>query len=175
MITYILIALVILIIGLLAYASTKPNSVRYERSAVINAPAEKILPHIADFHKWLAWSPYERLDPNMKRGFSGADSGKGAKYNWEGNNKVGMGTMEVIEVAPTVVKVDLRFIRPFKNDCLATFTFVPQGSATNVTWTMEGPNLFMGKVMSVFLNMDGMIGKAFAEGLGNLKGVVEKG
>ena len=169
-----LIIIVVLIVGLLAYASTKPNTVRYERSAVINAAPEKILPHVIDFHKWAAWSPYERLDPQMKRGFGGADSGKGATYNWEGNNKVGMGTMEILEVSPAAVKVDLRFIRPFKNECIATFSFMPQGSSTKVTWAMDGPNLFMGKVMSVFMDMDKMIGGQFAAGLANLKGVVEK-
>ena len=174
MLLYILLAILALIVGLLAYASTKPNTVRYKRSAVINASPEKIVPHIADFHKWMAWSPYEKLDPQMKRGYSGADSGTGAKYNWEGNNKVGMGTMEIIEVAPTAVKVDLRFIRPFKNECLAIFNFVPQGSSTTVTWAMDGPNLFMGKVMSVFMDMDKMIGKQFAEGLTSLKALAEK-
>lgn len=174
MLLYILIALVILIIGVLAYASTKPDMVRYERSTIINAAPERIQPHVSDFRKWMTWSPYEKIDPNMKRGFSGASEGRGAKYNWEGNGKVGMGNMEILDVTPSAVKIDLHFIKPFRTDCLATFTFVPNGASTNVTWAMEGPNLFMGKVMSVFMNMDKMVGGQFAEGLADLKRLVEK-
>lgn len=174
MLLYILIGLAVLIAGILIAASLKPNTVHYERSAVINAPPEKILPHIADFHNWKPWSPWEKLDPNMKRDYRGAAQGVGARYAWSGNNKAGEGTMEVLEAGTSGVKIDLRFIRPFKNACITHFHFSPQGHATSVRWTMDGPNLFMGKLMGLFIPMDKMIGKDFEQGLAGLKAEAEK-
>lgn len=174
MLLYILIGLAVLIAGILIAASLKPNTVHYERSSVINAPPEKILPHIADFHNWKPWSPWEKLDPNMKRDYRGAAQGVGARYAWSGNNKAGEGTMEVLEAGTSGVKIDLRFIRPFKNACITHFHFSPQGHATSVRWTMDGPNLFMGKLMGLFIPMDKMIGKDFEQGLAGLKAEAEK-
>ena len=174
MLLYILIGLAIAIALILIIASTKPNTVHYERSATIDASAEKILPHINDYHKWTAWSPYEKLDPNMKREFAGAKEGKGARYSWSGNSKAGEGTMEILESTTSGVKMDLRFVKPFKSDCIANFILTPQGSNTKVTWSLDGPNLFMGKVMSVVMNMDKMIGKDFETGLASLKSAAEK-
>ncbi len=174
MLMYILIGLAIIIVGILIAASLKPNTVHYERSAVVNVPPEKILPHIGDFHQWMPWSPWEKLDPNMKREFMGAAQGVGAKYGWSGNGKAGEGTMEILAASSSGVKIDLRFIRPIKNACITHFHFTPQGNATTVRWTMDGPNLFIGKLMSLFIPMDKMIGKDFEQGLAGLKTQAEK-
>jgi len=174
MLLIILIALLCFIALILVVATTKPDTVHYERSITINASAERILPHIHDFHKWMAWSPYEKFDPGMKREFSGATEGKGAKYAWDGNGKAGAGTMEVLETSTAGVKIDLRFTQPFKNECIANFVFTSQGAATKITWSLDGPSMFMGKVMSVFMNMDKMIGKDFEAGLADLKSIMEK-
>lgn len=174
MLLYILLGLAAIIVLVLIIASTKPNTVHYERSVMINAAPERILPHIHDYHNWLAWSPYEKLDPNMKREFSGPKEGRGARYAWEGNSKAGAGQMEIVEASTAGVKMDLNFTKPFKSDCIAHFVFEPQGSATKVTWSLDGPNIFMGKVMSVFMSMDNMVGNQFAEGLASLKALEEK-
>ncbi|MBK7752126.1 MAG: SRPBCC family protein [Flavobacteriales bacterium] len=174
MLLYILLGLASILVILLIAAAMKPNTVHYERITVVNAPPEKILPHIADLHRWMAWSPWDKLDPNMKRDHSGAQSGVGAKYGWVGNNKAGEGTMEVLEAGNSGVKIDPRFVRPFKSDCITHFHFTPQGNATKVRWTMDGPNLFMGKLFGLFMNMDKMIGKDFETGLAGLKMEVER-
>ena len=174
MLLYILIGLTVLVVGLLIVASLKPNTAHYERTTVINAPPDRILPHVVDFHQWKSWSPWEKLDPNMKRHHLGAAQGVGAKYAWSGNGKAGEGTMEVLEASTSGVKIDLRFVRPFKNDCITHFHFTPQGGATTVRWTMDGPNLFIGKLMSLFIPMDKMIGKDFEAGLSALKTTIEK-
>lgn len=174
MFLYILIGLAVLIALVLIVASTKPNTVHYERSMVINASPERILPHITDFRNWKPWSPWEKKDPGMKRDYTGANSGVGAKYHWTGNNKVGEGSMEILDTDATGVKIDMRFIKPWKAECSAVFHFTPVANGTNVRWTMDGPNLFMGKVMSFFMNMDKMIGKDFETGLAGLKAEAEK-
>src|SRR5262249_17257950 len=135
---------------------------------------DKIVPHINDFHKWTAWSPWEKLDPNLKRTYSGADNGKGAIYEWEGTKKVGQGRMEIMETTPSTIKIKLDFLKPFEAHHTAEFSLEPQGDSTNITWAMIGKQPFMLKVMSVFMSMDKMVGKDFEAGLANLKGIAEK-
>lgn len=173
MLLYILIGLAVLIVGILIAASLKPNTVHYERITVISAPPDKILPHLVDFHRWMPWSPWEKLDNDLKRSYSGAPSGVGAQYGWAGK-KAGEGTMEILEAGANGVKIDLRFIKPWKAECITHFHFTPQPNGTNVRWTMDGPNTFMGKVFGLFVNMDKMIGKDFEAGLAGLKAQAEK-
>lgn len=159
----------------LILAATKPNTFRVTRAASIKAPAERLFPLINDFHRWTSWSPYETRDPAMKRSYDGAASGEGAVYAWDGNKNVGAGRMEILDAqAPSKVVIKLDFFRPFEGHNTAEFTMLPQGDATNVTWTMYGPAAFMSKVMQVFMNLDHMIGKDFEVGLANLKTLAEK-
>ena len=165
----------VLIVGVLVLAAMKPDSFSVERSASIKAPPEKIFPLINDFHNWGAWSPWEKMDPAMKRTHSGAASGKGAVYEWEGNSKVGAGRMEILDASPSSkVRIKLDFIKPFEGHNIAEYTLQPQGDATTVTWAMYGPAPFMSKLMQVFVSMDSMIGKDFEAGLANMKAVAEK-
>jgi len=175
MFKYIGIAVVVVIAAVLALAATRPDTFRVERSATIKAPPDKVYALIDDFHQWQQWSPWERLDPAMKREHGGAPKGKGALYGWEGNKEVGKGQMEITEAtAPSRVVIKLDFLAPFEAHNTAEFVLVPQGDATTVTWAMFGPNLFIGKVMSLFASMDSLVGKDFERGLANLKAVAEK-
>lgn len=169
------IAIVVLIVALLVYAMTKPDSFRIERSANINAPPEKIFSFVNDFHNWVAWSPWEKIDPALKRAYSGTTSGKGAVYEWEGNNQVGQGRMEISDTSPpSHLLIKLDFLKPFEAHNTAEFTLNGAGQSTNVTWAMYGPQPFLAKVMSLFLSMDTMVGGQFETGLANLKTVAEQ-
>lgn len=166
------VAILAIIAGL---AAMKPDSFSVKRVVSIKAPPEKIAPLITDFHQWSSWSPWENLDPNMKRNFSGAPNGKGAIYEWEGNKDVGKGRMEITEAATpqkTVIKLD--FLQPFESHNITEFTLLPQGETTTVSWDMSGPMPFISKVMSVFMSMDAVIGKDFEKGLSNMKTAAEK-
>jgi uncharacterized protein YndB with AHSA1/START domain len=174
-IVVIAVILALAIAAVLILASRKPDTLRVQRAAAIQTPPEKIFPLINDFRAWRAWSPYEDRDPDLQRSYSGADSGRGAVYEWNGNKQVGSGRMEILDApAPSKVVIKLDFLKPFEAHNTAEFTFVPQGDTTNVTWLMHGPAPFMSKVMQVFMNMDNMIGKDFATGLANLKRITEK-
>ncbi|MBX9799033.1 MAG: SRPBCC family protein [Burkholderiaceae bacterium] len=169
------IAVLVVIIAILVFATTKPDTFRVERTTTIKAPPEKIYPLINDFHSWTTWSPYEKKDPDMKRTHSGAASGQGAVYEWDGDKNVGKGRMEITESSPAsriVIKLD--FLAPFEAHNTAEFTLQPQGDATQVTWSMYGPASYMSKLMSVFFNMDKMVGDDFAIGLANLKAAAEQ-
>src|SRR5262249_34090081 len=137
------------------------------------APPEKIVPLIGDFHAWSGWSPWEKLDPAMNRRYDGAALGKGAVYSWSGNNKVGEGRMEMLEVSSSRVLVDLQFFRPMKAHNKAEFSLTSDPSGTRVEWAMTGPLPFIGKVMHTLMPMDKMVGKDFAQGLANLKTLAE--
>jgi len=175
MLKRIFILVIVLIALLLAYATTRPATFRVERSATIQAPPDKVFATIDDFHNWSAWSPWAKLDPAMKETYSGASSGKGAIYEWEGNNKVGQGRMEITDSnSPTSDIIKLDFLKPFEAHNTTVFTLQSSGAGTTVIWTMSGPNTYMGKVMGIFVNMDKMIGKDFETGLANLKAITEK-
>jgi len=175
MIKTIAIVVVVLVAAVLGFALTKPDSFRVQRTTNIKASPEKIFPLINDLHSWSSWSPWEKLDPSMKRTNSGAAMGQGAVYEWEGNSKVGKGRMEITEVSPpTKVTIKLDFLKPIEGHNITEFTLEPQGDSTNVTWAMRGPSPFISKVFQVFISMDGMLGKEFETGLANMKSAAEK-
>lgn len=171
----VLIVIVALIAAIFIYAATKPDTFRVQRTVNIKAPAEKIFPLIDDLHSWSAWSPFEKLDPAMKKTFSGSASGKGAGYEWEGNSRAGKGSMEITEsTPPSKITIKLDFAKPMEGHNTAEFTLEGRGDTTDVTWAMYGPTPFISKLMQVFLNMDTLIGKEFENGLANLKTLAEK-
>ncbi len=167
--------LAIAVAVVLITAATKPDTFSVRRAITVNAPPEKIFPLIADFHQWETWSPYENKDPAMKRTFSGAASGRGAVYAWDGNRNVGSGRMEILNASlPSKIVIKLDFFTPFEGRNTAEFTMLPLGDVTDVTWLMHGPAPFVSRVMQVFINFDTMIGKDFEAGLANLKKLTEK-
>lgn len=175
MFTTILIILVVIIAAVLIYAATRPNDFVVTRSAGIKAPAEAIFPLINDFRRWPEWSPYEKLDPDVKRTLSGADSGKGAAYAWEGNSKAGKGRMEITGSAPSsLVSLKLDFEKPFRASNTVDFSLSPSGDGTTVTWAMRGARPFIAKLMGLFMNFDTLIGRDFEAGLDNLRRATER-
>jgi uncharacterized protein YndB with AHSA1/START domain len=175
-IALVFVALGVIVVALLGFAATKPDTFRIERSASIKAAPEVIFAHLNDFRSWGSWSPWEKLDPALQRTYSGAAIGTGAMYAWKGNSDVGSGRMEIVESSPSSkISIKLDFIEPFEAHNTAEFTLKPEGDATTITWVMYGPNQFLGKVMSIFFDMDSMVGKDFETGLANLKTVAESG
>src|SRR5947209_13403211 len=174
-IAIIAVVLAIAIAIILILAAAKPDTFRVQRATTVKAPPERIFPLINDFHQWGTWSPYENKDPAMKRSYSGAASGKGAVYAWEGNKNVGSGRMEILEAsAPSKIVIKLDFFVPFEAHNTAEFTMLPQGDATSLSWLMHGPAPFISKLMQVFMNIDNMVGKDFEVGLANLKRLTER-
>jgi uncharacterized protein YndB with AHSA1/START domain len=170
------IVVIVLILGVLGFAATRPDELTVQRSISIKAEPAKIYPLLVDFSQWPAWSPWEKLDPTMKRALSGSVNGKGAVYTWDGSSKVGAGRMEIKEAtASSRVVIQLDFLKPFEAHNIADLTLAPRAdSSTEVTWQMRGPAPFVSKLMGVFVDMDKMIGKDFETGLANLKAAVEK-
>ena len=168
------IILLVLLGALLLMASRQPDAFAIERSVVVAAPAETIYPNIADLHRWGAWSPYEKFDPQMKKVFNGTPGAAGASYYWSGNSKAGEGTITVRELMPpSKVTMQLDLLKPIEGHNVVEFNLEPAEGGTRVTWAMRGPNRFLSKVVGMFVNMDSMIGKDFEDGLASLKTQME--
>ncbi len=171
----ILMGLVLVVGGFLFYASRRPDTYRVERSAKIEAPPAVVFSQLEDLKAWGAWSPWDKLDPSIKKSYAGSPKGTGASYAWEGNKKVGKGRMNITEAtAPTSIALRLEFLEPFAAVANTSFKLAPEGDrTTSVTWTMEGTNNLVGKAWGVFMNMDKAIGSDFETGLAGLKTVSE--
>lgn len=174
------IALVLLAaLGLfLAFAATRPDTFRVERSRVISAPPERVYSLIHDLRQFNTWNPYERKDPAAKGVYSATTTGPGARYAWQGD-KVGTGSMEIVDAsAPARVAMKLDFVAPFEAHNQVEFTLQPEGAgatrSTRVTWTMHGPVPYLAKIAHLFFNMDRMVGQDFEDGLTNLQAVAQQ-
>jgi hypothetical protein len=171
----ILLALAFIALIFIIVIAGRPDGFTVTRAAGIAAPTEKIFPHVNDLHKWEAWSPWAKLDPNAKSTFSGSDAGAGAAMAWDGNSKVGAGKMTITESQPSgLIRLQLDFRKPMKAANTVEFAFRPEGGQTVVTWSMAGKSCFMSKVFGLFMDCDKMIGCQFEKGLASLKSVTEK-
>lgn len=177
MIKTILIALIVAVSATLLYAATKPDTFSVQRTIGIHTSAAKLYPLISDLRQFNTWNPYVAKDPQIKLSYRGPSSGPGSAYDFQGNKDVGKGSIEVLSLSePDKVSMKLDMIEPFEGHNVVTFTLVPRAgdpTQTDVTWAMHGPNVFIGKVMGIFFDMDHMIGRDFDAGLARLKALVE--
>ena len=178
MLKKILLGLLAVIAVFAAYVALLPSDFRITRSATIAAPPAAVFEHVNDFHKWEAWSPWAKLDPNAKATFEGPRSGEGAVFIWAGNDEIGEGRMTVTQSRPNdLIRIKLDFVKPMEGTSDVEFTFKPQGdqtnATTNVTWAMSGRHTFVSKAICLFMNQDKMLGGYFETGLASLKTVVE--
>jgi len=156
-----------------AYPAAMGDTYEVVRTETIDAPSAVIHELVVDLHEWTRWSPWEDLDPDLRRTYSGADRSTGAVYEWSGNRKAGQGRMEVTGDEPLEVTVAITFLKPFKSASVATFVLEPVGSGTRVTWRIVGPKTLATKVMGIFTSMDKLIGPDFEKGLARLKATAE--
>ena len=171
----VLLIVVVIVAAFLIYGALQAAEFSVAREAEFNAAPAKVFDNINDFHKWSAWSPWEKMDPNLQRSFSGPSFGVGAKYAWVGNKKVGEGNMEITHSeASQRMQLDLHFLKPFKADNVTEFTLTPRGSNTHLKWEMRGQRPFMFRVMGMFFSMDKIVGGDFEKGLNSLREIVEK-
>jgi uncharacterized protein YndB with AHSA1/START domain len=158
-----------------AVVAVQPSDFRIERSASIAAPPQAVFAQVNDFQKWRAWSPWEKLDPALKRTYEGPAAGAGAQYAWVGNKDVGEGRMTILESRPgELVRIRLEFFKPFAATNTAEFSFKPSGGGTEVTWSMAGQNNFVARAVCMFVNMDRMVGGQFEQGLAQIKAIAER-
>lgn len=173
---YVLVFIALILLLLFISAARRPVEFAIRRSADIRAPADTVFSLINDFRQWPKWSPWEKLDPNLKRTLSGAEAGRGAVYEWQGDKKVGAGRMEILDSVPhSRIDIKLSFLKPFRAENRTIFTITPVDGASRVLWEMTGTNNFMFKLMGLFMDMDKMVGTDFEKGLAAMKAEAERG
>lgn len=165
-----------LLVGFLALVvSLRSSDYRVARSRRIAAPAAQLFAMANNHHRFVEWSPFQRLDPNLKMSFSGPEEGPGASCSWDGNREVGAGTVTIVDSRPfELVRQRMDSLRPMKGVATVEYTFKPDGDATVVTWTMYGKNGFVGKLFGLFVDCDKLCGAEFEKGLANLAALTEK-
>ncbi|PXX45051.1 SRPBCC family protein [Undibacterium pigrum] len=167
--------ILLLLIAFILFVATRPDDFRIERSLSMQARPEQIFPLLNDFHEWEAWSPWEKVDPAVRRSYSGPQHGQAAVYAWAGNKELGEGRMEILESQPfNYLRIQINFYKPFAAQNTIEFRLDEQGPTTLVSQAMFGSCNFMSKLMGLFFSMDNMVGKKFDEGLLDLKNIVEK-
>jgi len=173
MIAKFFLVLVAVIAIFVIFVASRPADFHVERSATIAATPALLFEQVNDHHKFAAWNPFMKVDPNVKNTYSGPDSGVGAVCSWEGNMKIGAGSATIIESKPgELVRERMDWKRPIEGTSTVDFTFKPAGDKTLVTWAMYGKNGFLGKMISVFIDCDKMVGPQFEQGLAELDKVV---
>lgn len=175
LLSYLAVALAVLVASVLLYAATKPDTFSYARSTTIAAPPAAIFPEINDLRAFNRWNPFLKPDPTTKLDYSGPPSGAGATNAWAGNSNVGRGSLAITEsVSPSKIGMQLNMIKPIAASNRVEFTLVPTAGATTVTWAMSGKQPFMAKLMSVFIDCEKMCGDQFEKGLAELKALAER-
>ncbi|HEX2502008.1 MAG TPA: SRPBCC family protein [Methylomirabilota bacterium] len=174
MLTGLLVAVGVIVAGSLVVVASRPSEFRVARTVTIGAAVPVVFAQVNDFHRWAAWSPYEKRDPAMRKTYEGAPAGTGAIYSWAGNKEVGEGRSTITESRPNeLIRIRLEFARPFKATSTAEFAFRAEGDRTAVTWSLTGRNSFMVKAIGLFMDMDRMIGGNFEQGLAQMRSVAE--
>jgi hypothetical protein len=174
MLINILIGFAVIVVLFIIFVASRPADFRVTRSATMSAPPAVVFAQVNELRKWEAWNPWGKLDPACKMTYEGPPAGTGAGYTWAGNNKVGEGHMTITESRPNeLIRLNLEFLRPFKANNTAEFTFKTEGNQTAVAWSMSGKKNFMFKAVSLFMDSDTMVGRDFERGLADLKAVAE--
>ena len=170
-----------LLIGLLAIcaivvsiAARQGTSFTVERSIDIRAAPGKIVPLVADLHQWRRWSPWENIDPNLQRVYSGAASGTGAVYDWRGAHRAGVARVAITAVAPGKIDLTMAFVKPVASTSQASFTLAPTATGTRVTWRLHGPLALRTRLITAFIGMDMLLGSDLEKGLATLKTAAER-
>lgn len=170
------ILLLILVVAVAVIGLIQPKDYRVERSEIIDAPKEQVFKHIQYWENWAAWSPWAQRDSSMETTITGTDGEAGAVSSWVGDEKVsGSGSMTNTGVKPNEqLDFDLNFTSPYESSSKGTIKVEEvEGGKTKATWIMYGENGFMERVMSIFWDLDAMVGPDFEKGLSNIKNIAE--
>lgn len=170
----VLAALGLVVCIILGLAASKPDTLHVERNLVMRGTAAHVFPYADDLTKFVTWMPWRDLDPEQTIEFSEPAHGVGSWYTWSGNDDVGAGRMENLSSAPGKVVHRLEFIEPFASVAETSLIMKDLGDGqVEVTWVFDQDADFATKLMTVFVDMDAMLGADFEKGLAKLGPLVE--
>jgi uncharacterized protein YndB with AHSA1/START domain len=164
----------LLLTALFIFLQARSSAYRIERSVTMAAPAADVYRFLEDMHQWPRWSPWDSLDPQVKRSYGGAERGKGASFFWDGNPQVGKGRLVITEAKPHAhLRYAVRFEVPLAAEMTYDFELAPAPSGTKLTWVLLGEHPFWAKLFALFVDLDKQLGGDMQRGLTDLKGLVE--
>lgn len=168
-----LLILAVVFAAVFVYSLFLPSKGVMESSMRIHAPASVVFPYVNTLKNWEKWSPWQKMDTNMKLTYEGPEAGVGAKYNWKSENKnVGFGSLSITESIPNqkiVTQLNFGNMSP----SFGGFDFKEEGGETVVRWYMNmdmGLNP-IGKIMMPMINKQ--MASVFDEGLLDIKKLAE--
>lgn len=166
----------IVMLGLIV-ALFLPNEYHVEREVTINKPKDTVFNYVKYLKNQNKFSTWARLDPAMKKTFTGTDGTVGATSAWDSTNKnVGKGEQEIIKIVPGErLEYELRFKKPMESTAsayMSTEEVTP--TQTKVKWGFDGSSPYPMNLMLAFMDMDQMLGEQLETGLQNLK-VIQEG
>ncbi|WP_194858599.1 SRPBCC family protein [Myxococcus sp. AB056] len=174
MLMKILFGVAVVLLAFIAFVATRPSTFKVERSTTMSAPPSVVFALVADFHKVGTWSPFLKPDPTRNDTYAGTPATVGHSIAWVSSDNANEGKMMIVSLnPPEQLQLELEFIKPFKATNGTVFRFERAGNGTTVTWVMSGQNGFLNKAVSVFMDMDKMVGSSFEEGLATLKNLAE--
>lgn len=164
-----IITLVVILLGLIA-----PKDFSMQRNIQINADSDSIFKMMSDLKKFHDWSPWSKLDPNSKVEYRGTPSTIGHEYYWKGNDKVGEGTLTITKINGTNLEYKLNFISPWESKATGNMITEKSENGAKATWIFKTHYGFIESIFMMFMDMEGMLGADFENGLKNLKKIAEK-
>ena len=147
------------------------------REVTINKPRQVVFDYVKYLKNQDNYSVWAKLDPNMKKDYSGTDGTLGFVSAWESNVKdVGSGEQEITKITDGErLDMELRFLKPFKStDFAYIITENVSDNQTKVMWGFTGKMPYPMNIMLLCMNMDKMLGNELQTGLNNLKSTLEK-
>ena len=153
-----------------------PSTFRIVRSISIAQTPQTLFAFMSNLHRFHEWSPWQHLDPNMKRVLAGTPGQIGSSHSWHGNSKAGEGSMTITSLeSPQKIEIDLNFIKPFKSSNKTIWQIEDLGQGqSKVTWIMTGELTSFFHKLFALLAMNRLVGKDFEKGLAKVKAVLEK-
>lgn len=173
----IILLLATLLIILLVWAAFISGDCKYEKSVSINAPVEKVWQNTNTLKAMDQWSPWNDLDPEMKKDWTGITGQPGEKVCWDSKNKnAGKGCQELEKVDEAGKRIDtkIKFLTPYESEANAYVIVVPEGNGSKATWGFTSQIPYPFTLMKLFMNMENAVGKDYQKGLSRLKALSEK-
>jgi hypothetical protein len=169
----ILIVIVLLVGLVLLFVASQPTRYIITHQITIEAPVAKVIKQVNDFHNWVDWSPWEKMDPSIKRTYEKPETGVGAVCNWVGNDSVGTGKMVITESDISHINVELDYQFPPIGKLFYRFDFTPNNKETLVSWQLYGDDDFSDKLNHLISGRDKTVDAYLANGLAQLKAITE--
>ncbi|MEJ2322448.1 MAG: SRPBCC family protein [Gammaproteobacteria bacterium] len=150
-----------------------PSQVHVERSIHIDAPAVTVFPYLNDLRAFNRWSPWAGRDPDASYDFSGAESGVGMRMRWYSEQPdAGSGSLVIIASVPDE-SVTMALDFGDMGQAQSTLAITPEDEGARVTWSFDEELSWNPIHRWTGLAMESLLGPDYAQGLANLKKLVE--